>query len=161
MEEAMKAAENMTLSRALRYKKRVVTTIRSLEGDVQNSNTVIQGEERDADVRLALNQRAAWVKHLMDLKQAIQTASAPISRLILELAETKAEISFVQQINTRHGLAQSHYRDEPSITYDATIRKSEKDTMVETLQDKIDDLQTRIDAHNATTQISLSTPELP
>lgn len=151
----------MTLSRALRYKKRVVENIRKLEEDVQSNNSMVYGEECDSDVRLSLKQRDGWVTHLVDLKLAIQAATQPINRLVLELAETKSEISFVQRINVTHGLSQSRYRDEASIKYKAEIRKPERNTLVTTLQNKIDDLQTRIDVHNAETTITLSTPDLP
>lgn len=151
----------MTLSRALRYKKRVVENIRRLEEDVQSNNCTVDGEERNSDVRLSMNQRASWVTHLVDLKLTIQAATQPINRLVLELAETKAEISFVQRINVTHGLSQSRFRDEASINYKAEIRRPEKDTLVTKLQDRIDDLQTRIDVHNAETTITLSTPDLP
>lgn len=153
--------EKMTLSRALRYKKRVVEKIRQFESDVQNSNTIVVGEGREVDVRLALQQRAAWVKHLVDLKLAIQTASQPIQRAVLDLAETKSEIAFLQRVGTQHGTQQSRYSGEPSLKYESEIRKQERDKMITALQDRIDTLQTLIDAHNAETRIEVSVPELP
>jgi hypothetical protein len=153
--------EKMTLSRALRYKKRVVEKIRLFESDIQNSNTIVDGEERDVDVRLALKQREAWVRHLVDLKLTIQQATQPIQRLVLELAETKSEIAFLQRIGTQHGTQQSRYSGEPSLKYVSEIRKQERDKMVSTLQDEIDKIQTKIDAHNAETTIEVTVPELP
>jgi hypothetical protein len=153
--------EKMTLSRALRYKKRVVEKIRLFESDIQNSNTIVDGEERDVDVRLALKQREAWVRHLVDLKLTIQQATQPIQRLVLELAEAKSEIAFLQRVGTQHGTQQSRYSGEPSLKYVSEIRKQERDKMVSTLQDEIDKIQTKIDAHNAETTIEVTVPELP
>ena len=151
----------MTLSRALRYKKRIVERIRKLESEVQENNSQIDGEERETDVRLALKQRAAWVQHLVAFKLALQEATRPIQKLVFELAETKAELSFLQRICTLHGTQRARYREDISTTYTAELRKKEVDTLTETLQKRVDDLQTKIDAHNATKQLEISEPDLP
>jgi len=151
----------MTLARALRYKKRVVESIRQLEADIQVNNSRVEGEEREVDVRLALKQRAAWVTHLVHLKLAIQQATRPIQRFVLELAETKSEIAFMQRVNIEHGTQRSRFRDEQTIKLEAEIRKSERDKLVNGLQDRIDELQTKIDAHNAENLIEVTPPELP
>lgn len=153
--------EKMTLSRALRYKKRVIETIRRLETDVQENNSRVEGETRDADPDLCLKRRASWVKHLVDLKLKIQEATRPIQRLVLELAETKAEISFMQRISTVSGMHRPRYRDETAVNYEAVIRKPQIDATIIALQDRIDSLQTQIDNHNAETTIEITTPELP
>ena len=151
----------MTLSRALRYKKRIVEKIRKLEQDIFSNNSKVEGEEREADVRLCLGQRQAWVKHLVEFKLALQEATRPIQGLVFELAETKSELSFIQRINTTKGQVSGSYRDETTKVYTAEITKKEVDTLTETLQKNVDDLQTKIDAHNATTNVVVRDPELP
>lgn len=152
--------EKMTLARGLRYKKRVVESIRQLEQTISEQNSRVAGEEQEADVRLALKQRAEWVKHLLALKLALQDATRPIQVAILELAETKSEIAFLQRMNVTHGMVASRFRDESSIRYEAIIRKGERDKLVRELQDRIDLLQTSIDSFNATNFIEISAPEL-
>jgi hypothetical protein len=150
----------MTLSRALRHKKRVIETIRKFETDIQTANSIVEGEERDIDVRLSLKQRAGWVKSLVALKLALQEATKPIQRLIFELAEAKSEISFYQKLSTEHGTVKSRYGDA-AMKYEAEIRKLERDKLVKELQDRIDQLQTKIDAHNATVELEVPDAELP
>lgn len=150
----------MTLARALRHKKRVVENIRKLESDIQEVNSVVEGQERDTDVRLALKQRAALVKHLVALKMTLQEATKPIQKLIFELAEFKAEIAFYQRLGTEHGTVKDRYGG-PSMKYEAEIRKSERDKLVKELQGWIDQYQTKIDAHNATVEIEVPDAELP
>jgi len=151
----------MTLSKALRYKKRVVENIRNLEQEVQQNNCKIEGEERDVDVRLCLKIRAVWVRHLVELKMALQTKTLPIMRSILEMAELKAEIASLQHLQTNHGTVRATYRDALNLKYEAEIRKPERDKMIKELQAKIDDYQTTIDAYNAETLVELADPELP
>jgi cell fate (sporulation/competence/biofilm development) regulator YmcA (YheA/YmcA/DUF963 family) len=154
--------EKMTLARALRYKKRVVETIRNLESDVQTNNSVVAGSERETDVRTALKQRDAWVKHLVDLKLAIQEATRPIQRLVLEMAETKSEIAFWNRVDTTNGPQKDRWGGtNTEIKMEAALRKSDKDECLKKLQERIDSLQTRIDDHNASTQVNVASPQLP
>lgn len=152
----------MKLSRALRYQKRVKETIRKLESDIQEDNSKPEGEERDTDVRLAFKQREAWVNHLTNLKLATQAASTEIRGDILELAEAKAEIAFLQRLNVTKGTVKDRWnREAPTIKYAAIVNKVERDSMVSTLQDRIDALQTKIDNFNTTTDVEVRDPELP
>lgn len=150
----------LTLARALRYKKRVVESIKKLETDIQQCNSIVEGEERETDITLALRQRSAWVKHLIALKLSLQNATGPIQKLVFELAEAKSEIAFYQRLSTENGMVKSRY-GEPSLKYEAKIRKGERDKIVKELQDQIDRLQTKIDAHNATVEIDVPDAELP
>jgi hypothetical protein len=152
----------MKLSRALRYQKRVKESIKKTETDVQSDNSKPEGEERDTDITLALAQRAAWVNHLTDLKLATQMASADIRRDILELAECKAEISFLQRLDVQKGTVKDCWsRDTPAIKYETVINKNQRDGMVSKLQDKIDAFQTKIDNFNTSTELEVADPELP
>lgn len=151
-------SDTMTLARALRYKKRVVETIRSLEADIHANNTRAEGEEREVDVVQALAKRDTWVKHLIELKLEIQEKTKPIQRLVLSLAEAKAKIAFLARLTTTTGTVRPSYRDEAAVKYDSVIRKVDKDKQTEELQKMIDDLQTKIDAHNAETKIEVVLP---
>ena len=151
----------MKLSRALRYQKRVKETLRKLESDIHADNSKVEGEGRDTDIRLALKQRTAWINHLLELKLATQQASTEIRRDILQLAEAKSEIAFLQRLNVTKGTVRARFRDEQSTKYDAVIGKNERDTMVSALQDQIDALQTKIDNFNTSTMVEVSEPELP
>lgn len=152
--------EKMTLARALRYKKRVVETIRTLETDIQSYNSVLDGTEPEVDVRKALAARAIWVQHLTDLKLRLQEATRPIQRSIFELAEAKAEITLLQRLNTNHGKVPNQWGEEKPQTYFAVVRKAEKDQAIVDLQTQIDQLQTSIDAFNAATTIEVVAPDL-
>jgi hypothetical protein len=153
--------ESMTLSRALRYKKRVIESIRSLEEDIKDNNSVVEGTERETDVRTMIKNRAAWVTHLVNLKLEIQQATQPIQDLVLQLAEAKSEIAFVSHIDTTQGVQKDRWAGASVETrMNAVIRKAEKDEWVKRLQLLIDSLQTQIDDHNAKTVIGIKSPVL-
>ena len=149
----------LTLSRALRYKKRVIEKICNIESDIQTYNSIIEGTEVEVDVNELLKQRTDLKRYLINFKLTVQEATRPIQKEILELAEAKSDISFYKRLPTDHGkqVMQPRYgmTEATENTFVATIRKDEKERVISQLQDKIDELQTTIDAHNANTTITV------
>jgi len=149
----------MTLSRALRYKKRLVEKIRKCESDIQTNNSHLAENTPEVDVQGTYTNRQKLVAQLVALKMALQQATAPIMNLILELAETKSEIVFWQRVDTTFGMQRDRWSEVAPTEYVATYRKSWTDAKVVELQDKIDQLQTQIDAFNNETTISFTEAE--
>lgn len=147
-------SQQLTLARALRYKKRVVAKIAALEADIQTNNTLIEGAEQEVDIRQALKDRDALVSHLTELKLAMTKATFSIFPHILEVAELKSKIAFLGRIPTTHGVHRDRY-GETNATYRAELRKKEVTNTVTQLQSQIDDLQAKIDAYNNKTTITL------
>jgi len=147
----------MTLARALRYKKRVVAKIAALEADIQTNNTLIEGAEREVDIRQSLKDRDALVRHLTDLKLAMTRATSAVFPMILDVAELKSKIAFLGRIPTTHGVHRDRY-GETNATYVAELRKKEVTKAVTDLQAQIDDLQAKIDAHNNKVTVEVSDP---
>lgn len=150
--------EKMTLARALRHKKRVIEQIRKLDSDIQTSNSLVVGTEIEVDIRKCLESRDHWVSHLVDLKLKIQDATRPIMQSVLELAECKTEIALWQRLNTTHGKLADRFSAQ-TVEMNAVIRRSEQDRYVKIIQNRIDELQNRIDAFNAETVIEIFVPE--
>ena len=144
----------MTLAAALRYKKRVGEKIAKLEADVIENNSITSGAEREADIKVALDQRAILVDHLTLLKVKMAAATQPIFSTILEIAEQKGLIAFYRKLNTKHGKVEHPYEDK-TINYEAVIRKTDKDKAITVAQEKIDQLQAVIDAFNSTTSFEI------
>ena len=143
----------MTLSRALRYKKRLVERIGKIERDIQNSNSYRVENVPEIDVNVALAQRTELVSQLVSLKLKLQAATAPIMEMILNLAEKKAEISFWQSVDTKRGIHQDQWGDAPAVEYNSTFSRNFVDERIFEIQNQIDQLQTKIDAFNASTEI--------
>jgi len=139
--------QEMSIAKALRYKKRVVSKINKLESNIIENNSVVAGAERDFDVKTALLQREEAVRHLIDVKMAISAASAPIQRKILECAEAKSRISFYNRVPTTHGKTPSQWEDNVT-DYEAELRKQKRDEEILRLENLIDDHQSSIDGFN-------------
>ena len=148
----------MTIAKSLRYKKRVIAKISKLEADIIENNSVVEGAERDIDVSSALKKRENTVRHLIEVKLAISTASAPIQKHILQCAEAKSRIAFYNRVPVQHGVNKDRW-DETATTYNAMLRKAKRDKEVAELEDEIDEFQSIIDAFNNTNYVEVS--ELP
>ena len=145
----------MTISKALRYKKRVVSKISKLEEDIIANNSIVEGEERDIDVSAALDQRENTVRHLIEVKLAISTASAPIQKMILQCSEAKSRISFYNRVPIQHGKTRDRW-EENTTAYEAELRKAQRDQEVAELEDAIDEFQSTIDAFNHSNHVEFS-----
>lgn len=145
--------ETINLSRALRLKKKLIEKVRKAEQEIQSNNSFLIGNTPEYDVQVLYETRQKLIKQLVSLKIALQQATMPIMQNILELAETKAEIVFWQRVDTTFGIQRDYGDHTPE--YSAVFRKSQVDSKVADLQDKIDQIQTRIDDYNASTNIYL------
>lgn len=145
----------MTVAKALRYKKRVASKIAKLEQDIVANNSILEGGEREVDIATAIAKREDAVRHLIDVKLAISTVSAPIQRMILECAEAKSRIAFLSRVPTQNGKTTDKWSE--SITnYEAELRKAEVDRKVSELEDFIDEHQTKIDAFNNSNHVEFA-----
>lgn len=145
----------MTLSRALRYKKRVIEAIRKLEQEITAYNSVAIEETAKFDVRAAFETRTKTIDHLLCLKTAIIEATKPIQKAILRMAEEKSTAAFLARLNTTEGRVRPRYQGEADLTFTAVIKREDKEQLIKECQDKIDAFQTEIDAFNAKTEIEI------
>src|SRR5262249_32492183 len=85
---------------------------------------------------------------LIDLKAVISQANAKIQHLSFELAENKASIEFYQRINTWHGKEGMYHGTDKPMVFVAVLRKEDVNAKVAALEQKIDELQDRLDQYN-------------
>jgi len=146
----------LTLAKALSYKKRVAGWIAKVNDKVQSSNSAVQGEEREEDIRALVQRREALVNHLIDLKVAVAQANAPIVGKIFRLSESKTEVDFWNGINTNHGTsASSYYGSGDAPVYEAEVRRQEADQNAARLETQIDTIQSELDTFNHNTTIDI------
>jgi uncharacterized coiled-coil protein SlyX len=148
----------ITISRALKYKNRVVERMRKLEEDIRSGNAVIEGGSRDLDVRVAFQARMQLESHLVALKGILDKANEPIKGMIAQMQELKGRIQFLSTIPTTHGVQDARrtmYGETGSITYTAEIRKAELDSLVSAARQEIDTAQDNIDKFNGANTIEI------
>jgi hypothetical protein len=151
----------MTLARALRYAKRVKEKISKVENDISSYNSVVEGTERElvGSITDNITRREKLVDHLIELKLATQKATMPVMPVILRLSELKGKIAFLNRLNVTNGSVTDRYGNGTVVKYVAEIRKADRDKQVVELTAQIDELQGKVDAHNANTKINVSDVE--
>jgi hypothetical protein len=151
----------MNLAKALKTKSRYAHKIASLQNDIQQYNSIPDGQERKINVDKMMEDLDKSVHNLIVLKILIFEASAPMRETILTLAETKSRITFLRGIDTHEGKGKENDyssgrrfvdSDVDFVTaFDITWVREQ----VEICERLIDRLQDELDVFNHKTEIEI------
>lgn len=147
----------LTLSQALRYKKKIIDKINHAQHNVVKYNSTLKDSIQECNVVANFTYRTTLVKYLNDVKLAIITKTLPIQDKILELAECKSTAAWLTTIPTSRGLKDDYSGN--SIEYVAVYTEGELYSRIEELKDRIDTLQSEIDFYNNHNEIEIA--EMP
>lgn len=146
----------MKLSQALKLKNR-------LAGELVRQQQILQRENaRRSDSKSNVDREAVWkeVLRLSDelgaLKGRITQANIGVYPMLERMAELKSRIAYVQSLPKREDEeVQFIGRDQEKLTYqwNSFITQEKSDAMVQEIQEQINDLQDKVDAYNATTEV--------
>ena len=140
----------INLSQALRLKKRTKEMIAKITQSIQTYNSILRSDgSREIDIHKAINFRDQLKAYLVDLKLALQEASRPIGRDILEVSELKDRISFLQKLNVKHGKIVTEGYHPTELIYEAVVRKNQVDKMCMDTQKQLDVFYAKIDEFNS------------
>jgi hypothetical protein len=142
----------VSLAKALKIKNRLAGRVAALSQDIKTYNSRQEGAEV-IDVQRRHAERAELVARLVDLKTAINQANQPVQHVIYTLAERKALLSLLGELNTQHG-AVSHYH-QAAVNFVAQIRKEQVDEERLGLEREVDALQEQLDRFNQLTTIQV------
>lgn len=156
--DKIRAMPNVTLSRALKVKSRLVSRLRELQEFINKYNSLVAGAERPSSVQAAYEESRSVTQTLCEIKAAIQIANAPIQAKIFTLSETKSLKTFLQRLNTTHGTSTIGYSGETA-EYDSEIKGAYVNEEIKRITKEIESLQDQIDEFNATTLLEI--PEVP
>jgi hypothetical protein len=151
--------ETISLDKALSVKNRLAGRLAQARSNVETYNCVVAGQ-RDAtvDVRAEYDRLTRLQEAVVTVKAAIQRSNGPIVEDVYRLGEAKALMQMLGGLNTKQGPEPSFH----GVTYDyaSTFLKPEVLESVRRLEGRVDDIQDRINHHNATTRIELPTSVL-
>jgi uncharacterized protein (DUF1015 family) len=142
----------MNVSQALKKKNKLVIELKKQYQIAQKFNSQEEGNIRRYSVQDALNRAVELTIELTDLKTKIHLANAPVYDKIFLMAELKNRIKELRKIPTEEGKTESRYGSVISVK-EVEINIAQLDEMVKTLEARIEEIQSELDVHNATTQI--------
>jgi hypothetical protein len=142
----------MNVSQALKQKNKLVIELKKQYQIAQKFNSQEEGNTRRYSVQAALDKAVELTLELTDLKTKIHLANAPVYDKIFRMAELKNRIKELRKIPTEEGKSEARYSSVVSVK-EVEINIAQLDTMVQTLEARIEEIQAELDVHNATTQI--------
>lgn len=143
----------MNIKQALKEKNKLVAKINEEKMRLHSYNSIEVGAER---VYEPLNSYESWlnsVDQLVELKSKIHKANAKVYDKIFMLSELKSIVSQLKSLDCSHGKQPASYRTDKEIVKDAVIGIVERDKIVKSLEERIENLQNELDIHNAKTKI--------
>jgi hypothetical protein len=118
------------------------------------NNSMDEGAVRSYDPKESLEQALQMVDDLVNLKTKMHMANAEVYDKIFRMSEYKSLVKYLKTLNCSQGtIVTSRYGDSTARQMTTVISEVERDSLVEKYETLIDNLQTELDTHNATTQI--------
>jgi len=145
----------VTLAKALNLKNRQSQQIAKLHAIVTAHNSRLVGSAVPHDVRAVYDQIGIESERLVAIKTAISLANAPIQDAIYRMAELKGQIAMLRRLTTTSGRYMPPFGMQEPQEYEATLDAAEVEREIQRLENEIDDLQDRLDQHNATVRVEL------
>ena len=146
----------MTIKQALKHKNKLAKKITEEMIKISHYNSIEVGSVRPYDVNESYQKYYTMVNELVDLKNKIHLANAPVYYQIFRLSELKGMVSNLKQLDCSEGKVASRYGrslgEEPTIKT-SVISVKMRDEAIESLESEIERIQEELDHHNAITTI--------
>lgn len=150
----------ISLAKALKVKNRLVGELSNLQNVARQHNALPVENREDKSVRLD----KVWEdirdvsNRIVELKSKIAVASAPITPFLVDLAETKSAITFLEGLPVKEGKEDTHIgygvnSSLKTVVWNSYINEDSKAKLIKENKNRIDTLQDQIDEFNATTKI--------
>ena len=144
----------MTLARALKERCRIAGKLKMKIDIINSENSAIQGNERNFDLRAVYAECMELHRKLIQIKQIIAAANAPIVDKLVEMDEVKSMIARLRGINTTTGLVERGYGQSDRYM-EVVFSASEMTAEADRFQARAEQLQDELDAFNALTKVDI------
>ena len=144
----------MTLARALKERCRIAGKLKMKLDIINSENSAIRGNERNFDLRAVYEECKELHRKLIQIKQIIAAANAPIVDKLVEMDEVKSMIARLRGINTTTGLVERGYGQNDRYM-EVVFSASEMTAEADRFQARAEQLQDELDAFNALTKVEI------
>jgi hypothetical protein len=152
----------ITLSKALKIKNRLLGEYKKLQ-DLARANNArrVDVGSTSVDLNSVWNELIILNSKIVELKSKVAVATAPIAPYLIDLAETKAMISFLSSLPVKEGnedtsIGYGSSASIKSVTWESHLNEAHRNDLIKKQQSHLDSLQDRIDEFNAITKIDFS-----
>ena len=142
----------MNIKQALKLKNKLVTQIKEQYEIAKAHNSIEQGNPRRYSALDAFNKAVELSNSLIELKTKIHLANGPVYGLIFQMSELKNQIKQLKSLPVDEGKVTERYGSITTIK-EAEINIAERDDIVKSIENQIEEIQDKLDTHNATTEL--------
>lgn len=145
-----KTLKQMSIFRALKEKNRIAGRLSLVRTRISNNNSCETTSKRQFDIEELFQESKKLEENLIAVKTEISKANAGIVDKITRLGELKAEITWLNNINTREGsYTENSYNGKVTHEFTVVLSTGKIVQEIERLQKECEDLQDEIDTYNA------------
>jgi len=144
----------MTIKQALKLKNKLIKQIGENTKLMQQYNSVDVANQRPYSTQVLYKQIENDTKELASLKSRIHIANAPVMEEIFWMSEMKSIITSLKKMDCTEGKSnRDRYRMESEVVLTSEISLGSRNQQIKMLEDKIEEIQDRLDVFNATNEI--------
>jgi hypothetical protein len=144
----------MTIKQALKQKNKLVKNIAENTKLLQQYNSVEVGNQRPYSTVVLYKQIQKETQELATLKAKIHIANTPVMEDIFWMSEMKSMIAALKKMDCTEGKSnRDRYRMESEMVLTSEISLVSRNQEVKMLEEKIEEIQDKLDTFNATTEI--------
>jgi hypothetical protein len=144
--------KRMNVKQALKQKNKLVTDLKAQYEILKKYNSIEEGNPRRYSMSTTLDKIQTLSNDLVELKAKIHKANQPVYAQIFQLAELKGQIKELKKVPTDEGKQVERYGSVASVK-EVELSIVDINSIVENLQEIVEELQNELDIHNANTQI--------
>ena len=154
------------MARALKEKERISRRLTRARELFMSVNCVRADELREIDAKEAYEAMQSLQRRHVAMKKAIAVANAGVSPILAEMLVVKAELAFYTNLGRckevefverwEEGENGERERKRERVVYDSFINEKKRREIMESLMERIDDLQDEVDEFNATHFVELT-----
>lgn len=148
----------MNIHTALKQKSRLAGEINKLESRILQVNRWTSEQKAGGDARELMEKLTDKRREITTLKVKIQKANLGILDKLTLLAETKAKLTFLRNLEnysyeTSEVIVPPRWEKQPETKSFCALTKAEILDLIDSTQANVDSIQDEIDSYNAKTQI--------
>ena len=143
----------INLSKALKLKNKLIAKNTELMQRVLLYNSAKTGNDRPYSSTDSLKQYNEGIKELVDLKTLIHLANAEVYHKIFMMSELKSLASKLKGLDCKTGMHAEGWKSEIPVEFDSEISILEKDKIIASIEQEIENIQEALEEHNVRTTI--------
>jgi len=142
----------MNVKQGLKQKNKLVTDLKAQYQILQKYNSIEEGNPRRYSMRDTLDKINQLTNDLVNLKAQIHKANQPVYGQIFLMSELKGMVKELKKIPTEEGKSSDRYSSVVSVK-EVELNIVDIQNYVIGLEAQIEELQDKLDVHNATAEI--------